>query len=112
MNEQPPLGPGDRVMLRGESGNGPGTVVSVSLYPANIMLMRPVIWDDNPHEVYFLPAELLVPYKTEREQLEEMAVSLGFPPRPEGAGYREKAEWEASFNKWAATVKKLAKEDD
>lgn len=112
MNDATPLAPGDRVMMR--DGTGPGTVVSVSLYPANVMLMRPVIWDENPHEVYFLPAELLVPYKTEQEKLEELALSLGFPNPPKANVERylaKRAEWERALRNWSDTVRKLARDE-
>lgn len=104
---------GTRVTAQG-SPDEPGTVVRVSWYPHNLMLMRAVIWDAEPHEVFFVPREVLVEYKTEREQLVELAVKMGFPEPPKKDDPRyfaRKSEWERALTEWGRTVKKLARDE-
>ena len=107
------LQPGARVIANGNEAD-PGTVVAVSWYPHDLMLMRPVIWDSQPHDVYFLPRSMLSEYKTERQQLEELALRMGFPEPPkenEPRYFARKAEWEAALTEWGRTVKKLAHDE-
>lgn len=114
MNPDGDMQAGMRVAARDQAGEHPGTVVNVSWYPANMMQMRAVIWDSDPHEVYFLPRELLVEYKTEQEKLEELALSLGFPQPPkkdEERYFAKLSEWKRNLRNWSDNVRKLAREE-
>lgn len=114
------FGPGNRVVSTGMREQVPGTVVEMH-FPFDALAVTPVIWDDEKFVVAIYPTSLLAPYLTEDEELEKLAASLGFPPRPVKppassdavpAWLQADREWREALRLFKKNVRDLARNGD